>query len=91
VAGNENSYRRREDAIYFTVTEVQTHDSKVTGEMMNFLNLDEIRRFIANKAYDKIRALKENNIQAEIPNKRNRETPFISFSLRIHRSHNGKF
>jgi transposase len=47
--------------------------------MMNFLNLDEIRRFVADKAYDtnKIRDfLKENDIQAEIPNKKNRETPF---------------
>jgi hypothetical protein len=76
VVGNENSHRRREDAIYVTVTEAQTHDSKVTGEMMNFLNLDEIRRFIANKAYDKIRVLKENNIHAKIPNKRNRKVPF---------------
>ncbi|MDR2645563.1 MAG: hypothetical protein LBC04_00005, partial [Holosporaceae bacterium] len=62
------------DAICVAVTGAQTHDSKVTEEMMNFLNLDEIRRFVADKAYDKIRVLKEND--AKIPNKRNRKNPF---------------
>jgi hypothetical protein len=40
--------------------------------MMSFLNLKEIERFVADKAYDmnKIRDfLKENDIHAEIPNK----------------------
>jgi transposase len=69
----------KEDAICVSITGAQTYDSEVTEEMMNFLNLDEIRRFVADKAYDtdKIRDfLKENDIQAEIPNKKNRKTPF---------------
>jgi transposase len=69
----------KEDVICVDITGAQVHDSKVTEEMMKFLNLKEIRRFIADKAYDtnKIRDfLKENDIQAEIPNKKSRKNPF---------------
>ncbi|MDR0678533.1 MAG: transposase [Holosporaceae bacterium] len=55
------------------------HDSQPVEEMMSFLNLKEIERFVADKAYDmdKIRDfLKENDIHAEIPNKKNRKSPF---------------
>jgi transposase len=69
----------KEDAICVDIIGAQVHDSKKVEEMMNFLNLSEIDRFVADKAYDtnKIRDfLKKNNIYAEIPNKRNRKTPF---------------
>ena len=69
----------KEDVICADITGAQTHDSKPVEGMMNFLNLEEIERFVADKAYDtnKIREfLKNNGIHAEIPNKRNRKIPF---------------
>jgi transposase len=69
----------KEDAICVDITGAQVHDSKVVEEMMNFLNIDEIERFVADKAYDTNRIrnfLKKNDIHAEIPNKRNRKTRF---------------
>jgi transposase len=68
----------KEEAICIDITGAQVHDSKKVEEMMNFLNLNGIERFVADKAYDtnKIRdLLKRNDIYAEIPNK-NRKTPF---------------
>jgi hypothetical protein len=53
----------KEDAICVDITGAQLHDSKKVEEMMNFLKLNEIERFVADKAYDtnKIRDfLKEN-------------------------------
>ncbi|MDR1475700.1 MAG: transposase [Holosporales bacterium] len=52
------------------------HDSKPVSEMLYSLNLKEIKKLVADKAYDtnKIREfLKSNNIVACIPNKRNRK------------------
>ncbi|MDR0364924.1 MAG: IS5 family transposase [Bacteroidales bacterium] len=69
----------KNDALCVDITGAQVHDSKKVEEMINFLNLDEIKRFVADKAYDtnKIRDfLKKNDIHAEIPNKRNRKAPF---------------
>jgi hypothetical protein len=57
----------KEAAICVNITGAQTPDSGAVEEMMNFLNLNEIERFVADKAYDtkKIRGfLKENNIHA---------------------------
>ena len=68
-----------EDVICVDITGAQVHDSKQAEPMLNYLNLEEIERFVADKAYDtnKIREfLKNNGIHAEIPNKRNRKTPF---------------
>ena len=65
------------DVICADITGAQVHDSKQAEPMLNYLNLREIDRFVADKAYDsnKIRAfLKNNEIYAEIPAKRNRKT-----------------
>jgi len=66
----------QEDVICADITGAQVHDSKQVEPMLNYLNLQEIERYVADKAYDtnKIRDfLKNNGIQAEIPNKRNRK------------------
>jgi hypothetical protein len=63
----------KKDPICVDISGAQLHDYRKVEEMMNFLNLGEIDRFVADKAYDtnKIRDfLKENNIYAEIPNKK---------------------
>ncbi len=54
-------------------------DCKIVMEMMSLLNHQHIERFIADKGYDTnaIREwLKDHNIHAEIPNKRNRQKEF---------------
>jgi transposase len=69
----------KEEEICVDITGAQTHDSKPVEEMLNHLNLQEIERLVADKAYDtnKIRDfLKNNGIHAEIPNKRNRKIAF---------------
>jgi transposase len=66
----------KEDVICADITGAQVHDSKQVEEMIMHLNLQEIERFVADRAYDtnKIREfLKKNSIYAEIPNKRNRK------------------
>jgi transposase len=65
------------DVICVDLTGAQVHDSKLAEPMLNHLNLKEIDRFVADKAYDsnKIRSfLNANEIYAEIPGKRNRKT-----------------
>lgn len=60
----------KEDVICADITGAQVHDSKPVEGMMNYLNLQEIERYVADKAYDtnKIRDfLKNNGIHAEIP------------------------
>jgi transposase len=69
----------KENVICANITGAQVHDSKQVEEMMNYLNLQEIERYVADGAYDsnKIRDfLKNNGIHAEIPNKKNRKTKF---------------
>jgi hypothetical protein len=69
----------KEDVICADISWAQLHDSKPVVEMMSRLNLRRIERFVADKAYDtnKIRGfLKDNEICAEIPNKKNRKTQF---------------
>ena len=66
----------REDPLCVQITGAQTHDSKVAIEMLELLNKEEISRFVGDKGYDTDRirsALKERDIAAEIPNKRNRK------------------
>jgi transposase len=66
------------DAICIDITGAQVHDSKPVEEMMHNLNLKEIERFVADKAYDsgKIRDfLKFNKIHAEIPDRKNKKIP----------------
>ena len=65
-----------QDVICADITGAQVHDSKPVEEMMYHLNLEEIERFVGDKAYDsnKIRDfLKDNGIYAEIPSKSNRK------------------
>lgn len=69
----------KEEEICVDITGAQTHDSKPVEEVLNHLNLQEMERFVADKAYDtnKIRDfLKNNDIRPEIPNKRNRKIYF---------------
>lgn len=69
----------RRDPICVQISGAQVNDSKLACEMMGLLNTQAIKRFVGDKAYDtnKIRGwLKDNNIAAEIPNKRNRKNKF---------------
>jgi transposase len=69
----------KEDAICVDITGAQVPDSKPVEQMMSHLNLREIERFVADKAYGshEIRKfLKNNEIHAEIPNKKGAKTIF---------------
>jgi transposase len=69
----------RNDPICVQISGAQINDSKLACEMMGLLNKEAIKSFVGDKAYDtnKIRDwLKDNNIAAEIPNKRNRKNKF---------------
>jgi transposase len=69
----------RNDPICVQISGAQVNDSKLACEMMELLNVEAIERFVGDKAYDTNRIrdwLKDNNIAAEIPNKRNRKNKF---------------
>src|ERR1043166_2616759 len=69
----------KEDAICVQISGSEVPDCKVMCEMMELIKSEQIQRFVGDKGYDtnKIRAwLKDNDIYAEIPNKRNRVKKF---------------